>query len=96
MLLLKRKRRTSIVVKAALLCFAIYATVTLVRLQLSINEKNSELEEIEKQIDAVSTANDELRESLELGESDSYIASVARNNGYAVSGERVMVDTSSK
>lgn len=93
---LRRKRRTSIVVKAALLCFAMYAVVTLIQLQLSINQKSKELKEIENQIDAVKQENDELRESLELGTSDAYIASIARDNGYAVSGERVMIDTSSK
>lgn len=96
MLHLRRKRRSSIVVKAALLCFGLYAAVTLIQLQLNINQKSKELKEIEEQINAVKQENDELRESLELGTSDSYIASVARDNGYAVSGERVMIDTSSK
>lgn len=93
---MRRKRRTSVAVKAALFCFALYAAVTLVQLQLDINKKNSELEELQKEIDVVAAENSQLRESLELGTSDSYIASVARDNGYAVSGERVMIDTSSK
>ncbi len=96
MLYLRRKRRTSVVVKAALFCFALYATVTLVQLQLDINRKNNELEEINHEIEAVEQENAALRESLELGTTDAYIASVARDNGYAVSGERVMIDTSSK
>lgn len=83
-------------VKGALLCFALYAAVTLVQLQLDINRKNEELEAIKKEIDIVKSENEELRESLELGTSDSYIAAIARDNGYAVSGERVMIDTSSK
>ncbi len=93
---MRRKRRTSVVVKAALFCFALYATVTLVQLQLDINRKNNELEEINHEIEAVEQENAALRESLELGTTDAYIASVARDNGYAVSGERVMIDTSSK
>ncbi len=96
MLLLRRKRRTSVVVKAALFCFALYAVVTIVQLQLDINQKKSELKEIESQISVVTSENDALRESLARGTSDAYIASIARENGYAVSGERVMIDTSSK
>ena len=84
---MRRKRRTSIVVKAALLCFAMYAVVTLIQLQLSINQKSKELKEIENQIDAVKQENDELRESLELGTSDAYIASIATTpNGSYVLG----------
>lgn len=93
---MRRKRRTSVVVKALLFCFALYATVTLVQLQLDINKKNNELDELQQEIEAVKSENDELRESLEQGTSDTYIASIARDNGYAVSGERVMIDTSSK
>ncbi len=96
MLLLRRKRRTSVVVKAALFCFALYAVITIVQLQLDINRKNGELEDLESEIKVVNGENDALRESLELGNTDSYIASIARENGYAVSGERVMIDTSSK
>ena len=93
---MRRKRRSSILVRAALFCFALYAAFTIVRLQLDISRKNNELKEIQAEIDAVSGENDALRESLELGTSESYIASSARDNGYAVSGERVMIDTSSK
>lgn len=93
---MRRKRRTSIIVRAALLCFAVYAVFTIVRLQVDISRKSDELKQIQSEIDTVREENNALRESLELGTTDSYIASVARENGYAVSGERVMIDTSSK
>lgn len=93
---MRRKRRTSIIVRAALLCFAVYAVFTIVRLQVDISRKSDELKQIQTEIDTVREENSALRESLELGTTDSYIASVARENGYAVSGERVMIDTSSK
>ena len=93
---MRRKRRTSIIVRAALLCFAVYAVFTIVRLQVDISRKSDELKQIQSEIDTVREENNALRESLELGTTDSYIASVARENGYVVSGERVMIDTSSK
>lgn len=93
---MRRKRRTSIIVRAALLCFVAYAVFTIVRLQVDISRKSDELKQIQSEIDSVREENSALRESLELGTTDSYIASVARENGYAVSGERVMIDTSSK
>ena len=93
---MRRKRRSSMIVRVALLCFAVYAAFTIVRLQVDISRKSNELKEIQTEIDSVREENTALRESLELGNSDSYIASIARENGYAVSGERVMIDTSSK
>lgn len=84
------------IVRVALLCFAVYAAFTIVRLQVDISRKSNELKEIQTEIDSVREENTALRESLELGNSDSYIASIARENGYAVSGERVMIDTSSR
>lgn len=93
---MRRKRRSSMIVRVALLCFAVYAAFTIVRLQVDISRKSNELKEIQTEIDSVREENTALRESLELGNSDSYIASIARENGYAVSGERVMIDTSSR
>lgn len=94
--MVKRKQRTSLVVKAALFCFALYAAVTLVRLQLTIIEKKHELAALNIQVEDLTVINRELHNKLSQSTSDEYIGSVAREDGYVVPGERVFIDTSSK
>lgn len=94
---MKKKQRMPGVVKLALFCFALYATVSLVHQQIQISGKTAQLEELNAQIQTQTAQNDELRESLEKGASDNNIAAIARDKlGYASPGERVFVDASSK
>lgn len=93
---LKRKQRTSLFIKAALFCFALYAAVTLVRLQLNIVEKKQQLDTLHVQVEDLTTMNQELHERLDKSTSDESISQAARKDGYIVPGERVFVDTTSK
>ena len=94
---MKKRKRMPGVVKLALFCFALYATVSLVHLQLQISGKSVQLEELNAQIQSRTAINNELKGSLEKGASDENIAAIARDKlGYASPGERVFVDASSK
>lgn len=94
---MKRKKRLPGIVKISLFCFALYATVTLVHLQMQISDKNEQLEQIQEQIQNQTVKNTEMRDGLEQGASDQNIAAIARDKlGYASPGERVFVDASSK
>lgn len=94
---MKKRKRMPGVVKLALFCFALYATVSLVHLQLQISGKSAQLGEINAQIQSQTAINNELKGSLEKGASDENIAAIARDKlGYASPGERVFVDASSK
>lgn len=91
------KKKTPLILKILAGAFAVYAAVTLVSLQLQINSKKKEINQLNDQLSEKSAMNDELREFVNHGASDEYIADVARNKlGYVSPGERVFVDTSSK
>ncbi len=93
----KPKKKTPLILKILAGAFAIYAVVTLVNLQIHINDKKEEIAGLDEEISEKSTINEELRDFLESGASDEYIADVAREKlGYVSPGERVFVDTSSK
>ncbi len=93
----RNKRNMPVVAKIGLFCFAVYAAISLIQIQLQINEKNAELDELEMQIQQSEMENSALRQSIEEGVSDDYIASIARSKlGYAYPNERKFVDASSK
>ncbi|WP_159456457.1 FtsB family cell division protein [Intestinibacillus massiliensis] len=94
---MKKRQRVPGVVKFALFCFALYATVSLVHLQLQISDKSARLEDLNAQIQSQTAKNSEIKDSLDQGASDENIATIARDKlGYASPGERVFVDASSK
>lgn len=94
---MKRKVKTPAVIKIVCFVFAAYASYTLISLQLQINDKNSQLSSLNKEIETKTVENDKLREVIDKGANDKYIAQIAREKlGYASPGERVFVDTSSR
>ncbi|WP_458863780.1 FtsB family cell division protein [Acidaminobacterium chupaoyuni] len=77
--------------------FAVYATYTLVSLQLQISAKKEEQTKLTAQVEEQKLRNAELSSLLESKNSDEYVARIARDKlGYASPGERVFVDISSK
>lgn len=93
----KNKRSMPMIAKIGLFCFSIYAAVSLIQLQLQISDKKSQLKDLNVQIQQNTVQNNALRQSLEQGTSDDYIASIARSKlGYAYPNERKFVDASSK
>lgn len=94
---MRKKKRVSLAIKLFVVLFALYSAVQLVGLQIKINAKKQEQEDLKLQLEQQKTANDQLEDMLESGYDEDYIASLARDKfGYGYSGEQVFVDTSSK
>lgn len=94
---MKKKKKIGTLTKCFIACFAVYASFTLVSLQMQISEKKAEQNQLSAQKEEQSLRNAEIRALLESPESDEYVARIAREKlGYISPGERVFVDISSK
>lgn len=94
---MKKKKRVSIAIKLFVVLFALYSAVQLVGLQIKINAKKEEQEQLKLQLEQQKTVNDQLEDMLNSGYDEEYIASLAREKfGYGYSGEQVFIDQSSK
>ena len=96
-LMMKKKKRVDFLTKLLVVGFSVYATFTLVSLQIQISEKKAEQAMLATQIEEQTLRNAEVKALLESDNSDEYVARIARDKlGYVSPGERVFVDISSK
>lgn len=93
---MKKRRRTPGLVKAGVLCLSVFFAVSLIHLQMQIGERQGRLAELNDQIKEQTSTNAALRDQVENGVSDDYIADMARDIGYVLPNERVFVNSSSK
>lgn len=92
---MKKKRKTGFLIKIFICVFAAYSAVTLVTLQIEINERSREIDELSQTVKSEIIKNSELHDTLDKGLDDENIAAMARDKlGYASPGERVFVDSS--
>lgn len=92
-----KKRGLTAFVRIGVLCVAFYCVISFLQLRGEIAEKAARVSELNDQIKEQTVINDALRDQIENGVSDEYIASVARDKlGYVMPGERVFIDSSSK
>ena len=93
---MKKKRRGSgIIVKIVVIGFAIYAAVTLVTLQSSIDSEKNRIGDMEVQLEQQRQRNLQYSESLEGDVDDANMADIAREKlGLVAPGERVFYDVS--
>lgn len=95
--MMKKKKRVDFLTKLLVVGFSVYATFTLVSLQIQISEKKAEQAMLATQIEEQTLRNAEVKALLESDNSDEYVARIARDKlGYVSPGERVFVDISSK
>ncbi len=81
--------------RTAVIAAIIGCTVSVVSVQSTIAEKETELSQIEKQIDNLTTENEDLRRILDSGDIDSYMEELAREEyNYAYPDEYRFYDTS--
>ena len=93
----KKKKRVGLATKIFVAVFSIYAAFTLVSLQVQINDKKNEQEELQKQLETQKVKNAELEDVIGGENSEEYIAKIARESlDYIYPGEQVFVDISSK
>lgn len=92
-----RKKGSSALVRIVVLCLIAYFVLSFLQAWGEIAEKQAFVSELDTLIEEQTVINDALRDQLENGVSDEYIASVAREKlGYALPGERIFIDSSSK
>ena len=92
----KRKLKRSALLRISLIAFLIYVVATLIGLQIQINQKQTELENLQQQIMIKEITNLTSGADLESG-NDDYIEQIAREKlDYAKPGERIFINISGK
>lgn len=87
-----KRRRKSLLLRLAVLSFAVYIAVVLIQQQLQIGRKKSEISSLKLQYQQQLGQDEELRRSLSES-NDQYMESVARDTlGYAHPSERIYVN----
>jgi cell division protein FtsB len=90
-----KRRKRSIILRIALLAFAVYIVVSIVNQQIQIGQKKQELSTVSQQLNAQNLKNEELKTALETGttDSDEFIQRKAREElNYVKPNERVFVN----
>lgn len=89
----KRAKKMNPVVKALLALLLVYVAgnmiATCVKLQVRIQEKKAELNEVQQKISSQTVQNEELNDILNGNVDRAYVEKVARDRGYGSPGERV-------
>ena len=94
---MKKKKKVGLATQIFVAVFSIYAAFTLVSLQLEINAKRRERDDLNSQLEAQQVVNAELESLLSADRDERYIAKIARENlDYILPGEKVFVNISSK
>ncbi len=93
---MKRKLQTPRIVRMGIFLLAIFFAVSFIHLRFEINSRTQKLNSLTKEVEEQTSVNDALRDQVENGVSDEYIASIAREHGYVMPNERVFKDASNK
>lgn len=84
------KRKKSIVLRVALVAFAVYVVVSMVQMQLQLNHGQEKLDKLNEQITAQQEINAELQ-SKQASYAE-YLEQQARKQGMARPGETILVE----
>ncbi len=94
---MKRKRaKMPHFIKIIVLGAVIVGAMSFIHLQIQISERQARLDDLISQTEEQQEVNDAIRNQIENGVSDEYIASIAREHGYVMPNERVFKNASSK
>ena len=91
----KPKKKRNVIFGVLIVLFAAYAVVTLISQQIQINQKQSELSELEDKIIIQEVKNGEVEQVYNSSdkENEEYIKKIARDElGYAEPDERVFIN----
>ena len=90
-----RKKKKSLFIRFAVLSFIAVITFLLVDMQIEVNSKKRELEQLKSDIAAQELENAESQRLLDMGDDAEYVERAARDKlGYAYPDEKVFVDRS--
>ncbi len=85
----------NIILKIVVMCFMTYLCCNLVVTHLEIIDREQELEALKAACEAQRIANKELERMVSLGNDDTYVERIARDElDYAYPDERIFIDSS--
>lgn len=91
-----QKKRRSFILTLALIALIGYFVISLVSLQIRINQKQQELDSLTKTYNQVQMQNTELKQIVAEDDENGYMERIARDVlGYVLPGESVYYDVSS-
>lgn len=89
-----KKRRKSLILKIAILSFAVYIAATLIYQAVQIRESNNRLAQVKSQLASQQAENEKIKALLSESDEE-FMESVARDElGYSKPNERIYVDAS--
>lgn len=92
----QKKKRRSFILTLALIALVGYFIISLVSLQIRINQKQQELDTLRHTYDQVQAQNTELKQIVAEDDENGYMERIARDVlGYVLPGESVYYDVSS-
>ncbi len=89
-----KPKKKSLLLRIALLALSVYVVVSLVQLQLQLDESQRRLDELNDQVHEQETINLVLEDKLK--NSDEYLEQQARKQGLAKPGETILVEIPSE
>lgn len=84
------KRRKSVLLRVAIVAFAVYVVVSMVQLQLQLSNAQDRLDKLNEQTAAQEEINEVLQDQID--NSDTYKEQQARKQGMARPGETILVE----
>lgn len=84
------KRRKSVLLRVAIVAFAVYVVVSMVQLQLQLGDAQERLDKLNEQTAAQEEMNEVLQDQID--NSDAYKEQQARKQGMARPGETILVE----
>ena len=84
------KRRKSVILRVAIVAFAVYVVVSMVQFQLQLNNAQERLDKLNAQTAAQLEQNEVLQDQID--NSDAYKEQQARKQGMARPGETILVE----
>ena len=84
-----KRRGNSLLIKIVFALLVVYLLYIFIGLQVKINEKKSQISDLDIQISSKTTENEQLTDILEAEVDNEYVEKVARDLGYVNSDEKI-------
>ena len=89
----QKKPKKGLLIRIAAIAFAVYLLISLISMQASISEKQSELDSLRQQYTESLIRNEELQKTLDSYGTDEFVEEQAREKlGYVYAGEEIFED----
>ena len=89
---LKRLKKAGLMTKLVVLILLVYMAIALLNLRTKVTAAQAELDALAGQVTAQAQQNTELAEAIANSDDPAVLERVARDKGFVMEGERIMVD----